>query len=104
MMEDDIPELVALLREEERPCDERFVADVDWLVGLDSAFARRRRASIRRWAIDAGSAVALAAVGYAIAGNAPSAGAVPAMVSIPLLVAALVPAFWIVTKSQNLTT
>lgn len=103
MMEDDISELVVLLREEERACDEGFVADVDWLIELDATFAARRRAAIRRWAIDAGSAVAIAAVGYVIAGNAQGGAlALPAMVSTPLLIAALVPAFWIATKSQSL--
>jgi hypothetical protein len=103
MMEGDISQLVALLREEERACDEGFVADVDWLIELDAAFATRRRSAIRRWAVDAGSAVAIAAIGYVIADNAqPGALALPAMVSTPLLIAALVPAFWIVTKAQSL--
>jgi hypothetical protein len=101
-MEND-SELTALLREEDRPCDEVFVDDVDWLIGLDIDLAKRRREAVRRWPIDLGSAVAVGAVGYVIAGNAQGVALdIPTMLSIPLLIAAFVPALWLFTRSQSL--
>jgi hypothetical protein len=104
-MEDENSGLTVLLREEDRPCDEVFVDDVDWLIGLDIDLATRRRDAMRRWSIDLGSAVAVGAVGYVIADNAQGmAFDIPAVLSIPLLIAAFVPALWLFTRSQSLAT
>jgi hypothetical protein len=104
-MEDDHSALTALLREEERPCDEAFVDDVNWLIGLDTDLAARRGDAVRRWSIDLGSALAVGAVGYAIADHAPGVALdSQAVLSIPLLIAAFVPALWLFTRSQSLAT
>lgn len=104
-MEDDHPALTALLREEERPSDDAFVDDVDWLIDLETDLAARRRAAVRRWAIDLGSAMAIGAVGYVIADHAPGVALdIQAVWSIPLLIASFVPALWLFTRSQSLAT
>jgi hypothetical protein len=104
-MEDNHSALIALLREEERPCDEAFVDDVDWLIGLDTDLAARRRDAVRRWSIDLGSAMAVGAVGYVIADNAPDLiFNIGAVVSIPLLIASVIPALWLFTRSQSAAT
>lgn len=104
MMEQDNPDLVALLREEERPADEAFVSDMDWLVELDVAFERRRRAALRRWAIDLGSAGVVGCVAYVLASNAPVLpGALPMTFLAPLLAATAVPVLWLLARSSTAT-
>lgn len=104
-MQDNHSALTALLREEERPCDEAFVDDVDWLIGLDADLPARRRDAVRRWSIDLGSAMAVGAVGYVIADNATDMGLnIGAVLSIPLLIVSVVPALWLFTRSQSLAT
>lgn len=104
-MEDVHAALTALLREEERPCDEGFVHTVDWLIELDTDLTARRRDAVRRWSIDLGSALAVGAVGYVITDSAPSIALDShSVLSVPLLIAALVPALWLFTRSQSLAT
>jgi hypothetical protein len=103
MTDEHFSELSALLREAEVQPDEAFVADVQWLIDLDIAYARQRRALIRRWVVDLGSALSVALIGYVIAENAPNTmAALPSIVSLPLLAAAAVAAVWLSTRSPNL--
>jgi len=100
-MDDDFSDLAALLRETDRPSDEAFVTDMEWLIRLDAAYAEQRRAMVRRWAVDAASAVAIALICYVIAATASGAPAPPQMLSLPLLAAAVVPAFWLLAKASS---
>lgn len=101
MMDQDLSDLVALLREAERPPDYAFVSDVEWLIELDLAFARRRRAMLRRWTADLGSACAVGCVAYVLASQAPSAqSALPMLFFAPLLAATAVPIIWLLARSS----
>lgn len=103
MMEEDFSKLAALLREAEPSPDEAFVADVQWLIDLDIAFAKKRRAVVKRWGIDLGSVLAVGTIGYAIADNTPNhMAALPPMISVPLLAAAAVAGLWLSIRSPNL--
>ncbi|MGK6318015.1 hypothetical protein [Sphingomonas sp. DT-204] len=104
-MDEDLSDLVALLREEERPADDAFVSDVEWLIELDLAFERRRRSTLRRWAVDLGSAGAVGCVAYVLANNAPAElGALSMMFSAPLLAATAVPVLWLLARSATAPT
>lgn len=101
MMDEDLSDLVALLREEARSADEAFVSDVEWLIDLDLAFARRRRTALRRWSIDLGSACAVGGVAYVLASSAPTALDTLSMPFFaPLLAATAVPILWLLARSS----
>jgi len=105
MMDQDLSDLVALLREEERPADDAFVSDVEWLIELDLAFERRRRATLRRWAVDLGSAGAVGCVAYVLANNGPAELITPPMMfSAPLVAATAVPILWLLARSSTAPT
>lgn len=102
MMDVDLADLVALLREEERPADNAFVSDMDWLIELELAFANRRRATLRRWAIDLLCAGTVGCVAYVLANNAPVLpGALSMTLFAPLLAATAVPALWLLARSST---
>lgn len=104
MMDVDDADLVALFHEEERPADEAFVSDMDWLVELDLALENRRRATLRRWAIDLGSAGVVGCVAYVLASNAPVLpGTLPAALFAPLLAPTAVPGLWLLARSSTAT-
>ena len=102
MMDEDLSDLVALLHEEGRSADEAFVGDVEWLIELDLAFERQRRATLRRWAVDLGSACSVGCVAYFLANNAPVVpGALPMAIFAPLLAATAVPILWLLARSST---
>ena len=103
MMDEDLSDLITLLHAEEQPADDAFVSDVEWLIELDLAFGRRRRSTLRRWAIDLASAGAVGCVAYVLAANAPTEpGALPMMMfSAPLLAATAVPILWMLARSST---
>jgi hypothetical protein len=102
MMDEDFSDLVALLRVEERPADDAFVSDVEWLIELDSMFQRRGRATLRRWAVDLSSACAVGCVAYVLAGSASAVpGALPMTFFAPLLAATAVPSLWLLARSST---
>jgi hypothetical protein len=104
-MDQDLADLVALLRAEKRPADDAFVSDVEWLIELDLAFESRRRSTLRRWAVDLGSAGAVGCVAYVLASTATTElGALPMMFSAPLLAAAAVPVLWLLARSSTAPT
>ena len=104
MDEETLSDLAALLREEERPADDAFVSDMDWLIELDIAFAKRRRTTLRRWAIDLGSAGAIGCVAYILASDAPvEIGALSTTFLAPLLAATAVPVVWLLARSSTAT-
>jgi hypothetical protein len=97
MTDDDLSRLAGLLSEADRAPDEGFVSDMAWLVELDIAFERRRQATLRRWAVDLGSALAIGGVVYVLAGQGPSTGTLP-LLFMPLLAATVVPVLWLFAR------
>jgi len=100
MMDEEFSDLAALLREPERPADEAFVNDMEWLIELDIAFERRRSATLRRWVVDLGSASAIGCVAFVLAGNASATHGAPTMMLASLLAATAVPILWLLARSS----
>jgi len=96
-MDEKFCDLAALLRDTQRPADEAFVNDIEWLIELDIALERRRSATYRRWAVDLGSACAIGCVAFVLAGDASATQAAPPMVLASLLAATAVPILWLLT-------
>jgi len=100
-MDESLTDLTVLLREDERPPDEKFVSEVEWLIDLDIRFERRRRAMLRRWLIDLGSACAVGAVAHMLARDIPTGLTdLPMIFSTPLLAATAVPILWLLARSS----